>query len=337
MKTARCVEVGADQSLEGLRVVTQPVAEPGPGEVRVRIQASSLNYADFARVTGLIEAGPGRVPLTDGAGIVDAVGPGVSEWSEGDMVIARFSPEWDGGRFTRARTLACGGITADGYATEYTVKPASWFTRAPRGYSAAEAATLGCAALTAWRALFGETALRPGDWVMTQGTGGVSIFALQFAKACGARVIATTSSADKAARLTQLGADHVLNYREQPDWGDAAYALADGRGVDAIVEIGGGPALGQSFQAVREGGYIGLIGIMAGWSGEVPSVALMLKNARIQGITVGNLEQQLAMIETIEANQIRPVISSTYPLDRLADAFREQASQRHFGKISIAV
>jgi NADPH:quinone reductase-like Zn-dependent oxidoreductase len=329
--------VGEDFTLSGLRLGVCDVPEPGPGEIRVRIQASSINYVDYCVVTGKIPSGGANlIPMTDGAGLVDEIGEGVEGFNAGDLVVARFFPEWDMGGFVPDRAVVCGGNSTDGYGSQYVVRPASWFTRAPSNLDAAQAATLGCAGLTAWRALFVEAQLKPGDWVLTQGTGGVSVFALQFAKVCGARVIATTSSPAKADRLRALGADHVLNYRDV-DWGTKAFQLADGRGADIVVEIGGGSALGQSFDAVRYGGCIGLIGILSGMAGEIPSIALMMKNARLQGITVGNQQQQLDMVRMIESCGIEPVISSRFPLAGLADAFREQESQSHFGKIVVDI
>jgi NADPH:quinone reductase-like Zn-dependent oxidoreductase len=210
------------------------------------------------------------------------------------------------------------------------------FTSLPKGWSFAQAATLPCAALTAWRALMVEARIKPGDVVLTQGTGGVSIFAVQFAKAAGATVIATSSSDEKLARLKNLGADHLINYKSDPKWGRSAAALA-GQGVDAVVEVGGPGTLSQSIQACRIGGHISLIGVLTGVAGEVPTALAMSKNVTIKGITVGSRQEQQEMIAAIDANDIQPIIDSTFPLDRIAAAFRHQISQSHFGKICVAL
>ena len=207
----------------------------------------------------------------------------------------------------------------------------------PDGYSYEEAATLPCAALTAWRALMVEARVKPGDWVLTQGTGGVSIFALQFAKAAGCRVIATSSSEEKMARLTELGADHVINYKDVPDWGKAARALTGGIGVDEVVEIGGPGTLAQSIAACRPGAHISLIGVLTGVAGEVPTAALFSANITLSGITVGSRRHQEDMIAAIEANRIKPVMDKHFPLDEIAAAFAHQASQAHFGKIILTI
>lgn len=201
----------------------------------------------------------------------------------------------------------------------------------------AEAATLPCAALTAWRAVMSKAQIKPGDWVLTQGTGGVSIFALQFAKAAGAKVIATSSSTEKLARLEELGADHLINYKEVPDWGVKARELTGGRGVDEVVEIGGAGTLGQSITACRIGGHISLIGVLAGFAGEVPTAQLFSQNICLHGITVGSREEQEDMVRAIEANNIKPEISDTFPLDQLKAAFEHQAAQKHFGKIVVEI
>jgi NADPH:quinone reductase-like Zn-dependent oxidoreductase len=229
------------------------------------------------------------------------------------------------------------GDGIDGYAREAVVTPEHWFTRAPEGYSAAEAATLTCAGLTAWRALFVDGRTRPGSTVLVQGSGGVSVFALQFAKAAGARVIVTSSSDAKLERLKALGADEIINYKEVPAWGAQALELTGGTGVDTVVEIGGAGTLDQSMVAARVGGHVALIGVLAGFSGPVQTALLMAKNLRVQGLTVGSRQQQLDMIAGIEANGIRPVISDHFPLEKLADAFRHQAANAHFGKIVVDI
>jgi NADPH:quinone reductase-like Zn-dependent oxidoreductase len=312
----------------------QPVA--APGEVLVRVRASSLNFHDFAVVAGMIKCPDGRIPMSDGAGEVVAVGEGARRFKVGDQVLSTFFPNWEAGEPVLARLIGVPGDNADGFAAEYVAMPETAFTRIPKGWSLAEAATLPCAALTAWRALIVEARIKPGAIVLTQGTGGVSIFALQLAKAAGATVISTSSSAEKLARLKDLGADHLINYKETPEWGKAALALTGGRGVDVVVEIGGPGTLTQSIVASRIGGHISLIGVLTGISGEVPTAMVMSKNVAIKGITVGSRQDQEEMIVAIEASGIRPVIDSTFPLEQIAAAFAHQISQKHFGKICLA-
>lgn len=336
--TIRCVRVGSPASLDTLLPATAPdPGQPGPGQIRVRLQASSLNFHDFAVVNGLIPAAAGRIPMSDGAGVVEAVGDGVSEFKAGDPVVSIFFPDWIDGAPPRSAFTRVPGDGIDGYACEAVVTPAHWFTRVPAGYNAAKSATLTCAGLTAWRALFVDNAIKPGDTVLVQGSGGVSVFALQFAKVAGARVIATSSSDAKLERLKALGADDLINYKETPAWGAKAMELTGGAGVDCVVEIGGAGTLDQSMVATRVGGHVALIGVLAGFAGPIQTALLMAKNLRVQGLTVGSRAQQLAMIAGIEANGIKPVISDHFPLDKLADAFRHQAANGHFGKIVVDI
>jgi NADPH:quinone reductase-like Zn-dependent oxidoreductase len=229
------------------------------------------------------------------------------------------------------------GDGIDGYARTEITAPAGWFTPVPKGYSCAEAATLTCAGLTAWRALFVDGTVKPGSTVLVQGTGGVSIFALQMAKAAGARVIATSSSDAKLERLQAMGADGLINYKTEAAWGLKALELTGGAGVDCVVEIGGAGTLDQSMMAARVGGHVALIGVLAGFAGPVQTALLMAKNLRVQGLTVGSRAMQLAMIAGVEANGIRPIIDSHFPLAELAGAFRHQASNTHFGKIVVDI
>jgi NADPH:quinone reductase-like Zn-dependent oxidoreductase len=320
-----------------LIIETRDSRAPGPGEIQVRVRASSLNFHDFVVVIGGIPTPDGRIPMSDGAGDVIAVGAGVTRFKPGDKVVSLFFPNWQSGTIELSGFASVPGDGADGFGAEEVTMLETAFTRMPEGYSYEEAATLPCAALTAWRALMVEAKIKPGDWVLTQGTGGVSIFALQFAKAAGARVIATSSSNQKLERLKALGAAHVINYKETPNWGKQAKALTGGRGVDEVVEIGGPGTLAQSIAACRPGGHISLIGVLTGVSGEVPTAALFSANITLSGITVGSARHQEDMIAAIEATGIRPVISDRFPLDKIADAFALQAAQKHFGKIVLTI
>lgn len=320
-----------------LTIEDRPEPEAGPGQILVKIQGSSLNFHDFAVASGLIPTAEGRIPMSDGAGEVVAVGAGVSEFAVGDSVVSLFFPAWERGTPDLSKLLGVPGDHVDGFAAELVAAPASAFTKAPAGYSMTEAATLPCAALTAWRALMTEAQIKPGDWVLTQGTGGVSIFALQFAKAAGCRVISTSSSDEKLEKLKALGADHLINYKETTDWGAKARELTGGVGVDEVVEIGGAGTLAQSITACRIGGHISLIGVLAGFAGEVPTAQLFSQNITLKGITVGSRQEQQDMVRAIEANNIKPVISDEYPLDQIQQAFELQAAQKHFGKIVLSI
>lgn len=334
----KAMQLHAPASLDNLTLVDlADPGDPGPGKIRVRLSASSLNFHDYAVVMGIIPAADGRIPMSDGAGTVEAVGEGVTQFKPGDTVVSIFFPDWIDGAPPATAFRGVPGDGIDGYAREVVVTPQHWFTRVPLGYSAAEAATLTCAGLTAWRALFVDGATQPGSTVLVQGSGGVSVFALQFAKAAGARVIATSSSDAKLERLKALGADELINYKEVPAWGAKALELTGGRGVDTVVEIGGAGTLDQSMMATRVGGHVALIGVLAGFAGPVQTGLLMVKNLRVQGLTVGSRQQQLDMIAGIEANGIRPVISDHFPLEQLADAFRHQAANKHFGKIIVDI
>ena len=325
MKVASLKKPGG---LQNIQIETRDDPKPKAGEVLVRVKASSLNYHDFVVAQGGIPAPDGRILMSDGAGEVVEVGEGVSRFKKGDKVLSTFFPGWRDGPPELDKMLAVPGDRIDGFSAELVAASAEGLTRMPEGWSFAEAATLPCAALTAWRGLMVENAIQPGDWVLTQGTGGVSIFALQFAKAAGARVISTSSSDEKLEKLKELGADHVINYKETPEWGAKAKELTGGRGPGTMA---------QSIAACRIGGHISLIGVLTGISGEVPTAALFSSNITVSGITVGARQHQEDMIAAIEASGIKPVISDHFPLEKLADAFAHQASQKHFGKIVVDI
>jgi NADPH:quinone reductase-like Zn-dependent oxidoreductase len=320
-----------------VRIETAPEPTPGPGQVLVRMNANSLNYHDLLVARGIARTADGRVLLSDGAGEVAAVGEGVTRFKPGDRVLSTFFPLWVDGQVTREKVAELSGDRSDGVAANFVTMSAEAFTLFPDHYSFKEAATLPTAALTAWRALTESAAIKPGDWVLVQGSGGVSIFALQFAKAMGARVIATSSSDEKLKRLTAMGADAVINYRSMPQWGEAAREVTGGVGVDEVVEIGGPGTLAQSIAAARMGGHISLIGVLTGVSGEIPTQVLMGKNIILAGLTVASRTSQENMIAYIQANPIRPVIDTAFALDDLSAAFEHLEAGRHFGKIVITL
>jgi NADPH:quinone reductase-like Zn-dependent oxidoreductase len=323
--------------LETLEVIDLPdPGVPGPGQIRVRLRANSLNYHDYAVAAGALPAEDRRVLMSDGAGVVEAVGVGVRDFVVGDRVVSTFFPYWQDGVPPHGDFSHVPGDGIDGYAREIVVTPEHWFTHAPKGWSHAEAATLPCAALTAWRALASDGKLKAGDSVLILGTGGVAVFALQFAKMFGATAIVTSSSDAKLERAKALGADHTINYKTDTKWGQAVLDWTGGRGVDHVLEIGGPGTLPQSITAARVGGHISLIGILTGIAGNVPTIVMMLKQIRLQGIIVGSRCHQMEMIRAFDANPaIRPVIDRSFPLANLADAFRYEEGATHFGKICV--
>jgi NADPH:quinone reductase-like Zn-dependent oxidoreductase len=322
--------------LDRLELIEMPdPGQPAPGEIRVRLHASSLNFHDYLVVTGKIQTADRLIPMSDGAGVVEALGEGVTEFTVGDHVVSRFFPEWQDGPPAVGDFSTVPGDGVDGYARQAVVCPATWFTPAPRGFSHAEAATLTTAGLTAWRALVVDGGLKAGDVVLVLGTGGVSIFALQIAKMMGATVIATSSSDEKLERVRAMGADLTINYRQHEDWGTRARDWTSGRGVDHVIEVGGPATLAQSITAARVGGHISLIGVLTGLGGEVPTAALMVKQVRLQGLIVGNRRHQIDLVRAIDATGLRPVIDRSFALAAIADAFRHEESGAHLGKICL--
>ena len=322
---------GYDKVTLGTRVA----AEPKAGEITVRLHANSLNYHDFAVVSGMWGPSEARIPMADGAGVVTAVGDGVSEFKVGDHVVSTFFPTWLAGEPLVEGFATTPGDGVDGYAREIVTASNNAFTLAPKGWSHVESSTLTTAALTAWRAMMCDDALKPGDTVLVQGTGGVSIFALQFAKMAGATVIATSSSDAKLDRLKAMGADHLINYRKTANWGEVARDITGGRGVDHVVEVGGPATLNQSMLAARVGAHISVIGILTGLGGDVSIVTALIKQLRLQGLIVGNRSQQQDMVKAIDANGMRPIVDKVFPLENIVDAFKYQESNQHFGKICL--
>lgn len=332
MKT---IQVAAPGGLDKLKVVEMDVPKPGPGEILVKAGASSLNFHDYIVATGGFPTEDGRIPMSDVAGEVTEIGAGVTRFKVGDKVMGTFFPKWLSGAPSVDICWGCiPGDTAQGYAAEYVCNSEQAFTVIPDGYSLEEAATLPCAGVTAWRALFVDGNLEPGETVLVQGTGGVSIFALQMAKAAGAKVIATSSSDAKLEKLKAMGADHLINYKTTENWGEAVAALCPLGGVDHVVEVGGNNTLAQSVKACREGGHIAVIGVLTGLEGGGIGVRdMMLKQLRVQGLTVGSREHQENMVRGLNVMGIKPVIDRSFALTEIADAFRHQESQKHFGKI----
>lgn len=331
----KLVRLRAPGGLGNLELAEEDHRQPQRGELLVRVRACSLNFHDDLVVRGKIPCADGRVPLSDGAGDVIAVGDGVGEFKVGDAVVGTFWPYWLGGDMTPATRRDVPGENVDGYARQYVCMPAHAFTKAPAGYTPVEAATLPCAAVTAWRGLVVCGRVKPGDTVLIQGSGGVSLFSLQFAKAAGARVIATSSSEEKLENLKRLGADEVVNYKAVADWGRRAKDLTDGRGVDHVMEVGGPGTLAQSIEACRTGGHIAIIGLLTGLTAEVSIPALFSNQIRLSGISIGSRADQEDMIRAIDANRLKPVIDRSYPLHEIVAAFEYYESQMHFGKVCV--
>ncbi|MFA0812281.1 zinc-dependent alcohol dehydrogenase family protein [Microbulbifer epialgicus] len=311
--------------------------EPGPGEIRVGIGASSLNFHDLLVANGSIPTEDGRILMSDGGGTVEAIGEGVTEFKVGDSVVSCFFPQWPAGSAdasvgTFANTPGDG---INGMAAQFVVRHQNAFTLAPKGWTHAESATITTAGLTAWRALVVDGKVKPGDTILTLGTGGVSIAVIQIANMLGAKVIITSSSDEKLERAKKLGASEGVNYRTYAQWSDKVLELTDGKGADHVIELGGPGTLEQSIHAVRVGGHISLIGVLTGRSGEVPTALLMAKQARLQGLVVGSRRNQQDYVAALEANQIHPLIDKTFAMEELAAAFEHQTSGSHFGKICV--
>lgn len=332
------VQIKAPGGLENLVLgeVDQP-SSPAPGQILIQVHASSLNYHDLLVAARPDRAADGRIPLSDGAGIILAVGAGVEAFSVGDAVVSCFFPQWQDGKHKPSNFAGVPGDGVDGFAREFITVPQEWLTLAPKGWSHAESATITTAGVTAWRALVVDGGIQAGDTVLVLGTGGVSIYALQLAKAMGARVIATTSSSQKAERLRSLGADEVINYREVPDWGMLVREMTGGRGADIVVEVGGPGTLDQSIIATAVGGHIALIGVLTGLKGEINTALMMARQQKLQGLIVGSRQHQMDFVTALNATGVRPVIDKRFALSELAAAFQWQQSGQHFGKIVIDV
>lgn len=314
------------------REVADP--QPGPGQVLVSMRAASLNYRDYLVAMGRYNPKMPlpRVPLSDGAGEVIGLGTGVTRFALGDRVAGSFMQSWLSGPYRDEYGKSALGGAIDGVLAEQIVFGETGLIAVPSHLSFEEAATLPCAGVTAWNALFENGAIRAGDTVLVQGSGGVSVFALQFAKAAGARVIATSSHLEKMEKLRSLGADWVLNYKETPEWGKA---IAKAGGVDHVVEVGGAETLEQSLIAVRGGGKVSVIGILSGVSASLNIAPILHKHLRIQGIYVGSHSMFESMNRALTQNQMRPVIDSVYEGAQIQEALRFMESAGHFGKIVI--
>ncbi len=330
----KSVVVGNPGGLENLEIINKENNAPKSGEVKVRWHATSLNYHDYLVAIGAIPVPQGRIPMSDGAGEIVEIGSDVHKWKVGDKVMSLFFPGWIDGKPEFTKIAGVSGETIDGYITEESCISQQSLTNIPEGFTYAEAATLPCAGLTAWNGLMDTGQLKSGQTVLIEGSGGMSILGLQFAKAAGVRIIATTSSVAKAERLKEMGCEMVFNYKEDPKWGKSIYKACGG--VDLVLDVGGGSTMGQSIEALKIGGTAIAIGILSGGrKGELTFPKLFFKFINMHGIAVGSRAMQEEMINAININGIKPIIDKSFSFDQLADAFRYQESGQHFGKIVV--
>ena len=333
MKAWQILERG---SVDGLRIVDLPEPSPGPGEVLVRIRAVALNFRDL--IATRIER-PGAltplIPCSDGAGEVVAVGAGVTQWQPGDRVIGCFFQAWESGRITREVMRSDLGGPRHGVLAEYVVLGANGVVAVPEHLTYQQAATLPCAAVTAWHALIVNGQLQPGETVLLLGTGGVSMFALQFAKLTGARVIITSSRDEKLERARKLGADETINYRTFPDWSVRVHELTNKQGVDHVVEVSGAGTLEKSIESLRYGGQIHHIGVLSGFEGKINPWWIVAKSATVRGVYVGSRDMFEAMNQAIALHKLEPVIDIVVPFADAREAFLTMERGLHFGKIVI--
>ena len=323
--------------IDKLTLEDAPIPKPQPGQVVVEVHACSLNYRDVMTVGGGYNPRMGlpRVPLSDGAGVVHAVGEGVADLQAGDRVAAIFMQNWLHGAPTAAKYKGALGGDIDGMAAQYVALAASGVVRIPEYLSFTEAATLPCAAVTAWSALHKAGGITAGSIVLIQGTGGVSIAALQFAKAMGARVLGTSSSDEKLARAKELGLDAGVNYRTRPDWDVWAQEQTGGEGVDLVVEVGGAGTYPFSLNAARIGGAVAVIGVLSQSDKPTDIRVILRKQLHVQGIFVGSGADFEAMNRALEATRIHPVVDREFALEELPEAFRTMQSASHFGKLVV--
>lgn len=333
----RVYELQGAFGLDHLELAERPKPEPGHGQVLLRLNRAALNYRDVMMVDGRYNPKQKLplVPCSDGVGVIEAVGPGVSRVAVGERVAPMFAPGWTGGEPNREKVRRTLGGPLDGTLSEYLLLDAEGVSKVPDYLSDDEAATLPCAALTAWNALM-LGGVKAGDTVLVQGTGGVSLFALQFAKILGARVIATSSSFDKLRRVTDMGAWQTINYAVEPNWGAVAKEMTGGAGVDQVIDIGGS-TLEQSLRAVRIGGTVSSIGVLGAGEIKLRLASIFMQQVRLQGVLVGSRESFEAMCRALEAHRVHPMVDRVFPFEEAKEAFVYVANAQHFGKICIEV
>lgn len=325
--------------IDALQLVELGRPVPGPHQVLIRLRAASLNYRDLEMATGTYQGQPQQafVLLSDGAGEVVEVGAAVTGFSPGDRVSGCFWQGWEAGRLGDSHAAIPLGGPLDGMLGEYALLDEQGVVHCPAHLSWEEAATLPCAALTAWQALIVEGQLKAGDWVLVQGTGGVSLFALQFALLHGARVIVTSSRDDRLQQMVKLGAAGTINYRSLPDWHEQVMTITAGRGVDHVLEVGGPQSFAQSLQCLRPSGQVNVIGYLGGQQGEINPLLILQRNARVRGIAVGPRQSHEAMNRAIESSGLRPMIDSVHDWLELPRALAHLQSGQHFGKVVLRI
>jgi NADPH:quinone reductase-like Zn-dependent oxidoreductase len=321
--------------IEAIQIASRAEPEVGRGSVKIRVKAASLNYRDVLIAKGFLPLTYPRIPLSDAVGEVVAVGDGVSRVTVGDRVCPTYYPDWISGGIAPEKFARDRGGAIDGIAADYLVLDEQELLRIPAFLTDAEAAAIPCAGVTAWSAVTRNVTLRPGSTVLIQGTGGVSLWALQFALAAGAETYVLSSSNEKLERARALGAHHTLNYRETPNWGAAIVEQTRGRGVDLVIDVVGPGALQHSITAVTSGGHISLVGVLAGIEASLPMLPVMTKEAHIDGIISGSRESAEAMLRAIAHHRLRPPIDRSFPLHELSAALARLHTQAHFGKITI--
>ncbi len=331
----KAFELHPEEGFDALKLVERPRPEVGARDVRVRVRAVSLNYRDLMVARGSGKRARQIVPASDGAGEVAEIGSGVRRLALGDRVAAAFFPTWLDGPFAEDHHAHALGGSLDGMLAEEVVLPEHAWVKIPTRYSFEQGSTLPCAGVTAWHALFEAAAVRPGEAVLVQGGGGVSTFALQLALHAGARVIATSRSAEKRQRLVAMGASAAIDYMTDAKWGDAARAAAGDAGVDLVVEVGGAGTFDQSVASLRYGGQMSLLGILAGTQGPVNTYAIFHKNIRIHGVYVGSVAMFERFVRALEQSSIDPVIDRVFAFDQARAAYEHLASGDHFGKVVI--
>lgn len=327
--------MGRDQGLDALKKIERDIPKPGPGEILVEVKANSVNYRDYLTISNAAARGitEERIPNSDGAGIVAEVGMGVTAYKKGDPIVGCFFQNWISGPIHNGAMGSALGGPIDGMLAEYVILKEQGVLPKPAHLTFEEAATLPCAALTAWNCLIEKGEARTGNTALLLGTGGVSIFSLQLAKASGIRTIITSSSDEKLARAKEMGASETVNYRTIPDWEKAVQELTGGKGVDVVVEVGGAGTLEKSIEAVRVGGRISLVGVLTG--GQIDPTSIMRKSIRLEGIYVGPRDMFLRMNDALLHNDIHPVIEKTIPFEDAVEAYKLMESGKHFGKIVI--